>query len=379
MSLTFKILEIDNEADIRFALIDFINHIFIRHLLLTPKDKTVIIAEPLFLPLWFRRMLLNVLFVDIQVGNVFIAPASVFAMFGLGWWSGLVVDCDAFETTVLPVYDSIPIVKAVKSAPIGYAQVVDKLRDELSSTASWPSELLRDEQLIDDIVKKASCFVDRYDRVLQRKNGEKPSRETGDFVYPSTFGGKYAPFTVPGSARESLGEPLFDVEDDYSIQGLILQCLEQCPVDLRKYLSQHIILTGCCATLPGFGHRLCKELEAATELEYINGRKVPEHCSGFKPGFQIAMPPVPTANICWFGASVFGNLEVATQRAITKEKFMVETVENRASEFNSSKVLSSDWLNTPTLLGFPLPTTTTATESEQQTGTATVVPDSSNC
>jgi actin-related protein 10 len=74
-----------------------------RYLLLDPKQRKVMIVEPLFLPIWVKELMADLLLGQFNVPALSFMPAAVLATIPTGNMTGLVVDAGYHETTVIAV------------------------------------------------------------------------------------------------------------------------------------------------------------------------------------------------------------------------------------------------------------------------------------
>ncbi len=72
-------------------------------MLLDPKQRKIIIVEPLFLPIWVKELMAELLLEQFKVPAISFMSAAVLATLPTGNMTGLVVDSGYHETTVIAV------------------------------------------------------------------------------------------------------------------------------------------------------------------------------------------------------------------------------------------------------------------------------------
>jgi actin-related protein 10 len=287
-----------------------------RYLMVNSKDYRVVVVEPVLCPSDFRNTLARALLYHFSAPHVAFMPSPLLSVFSLGRQTALVVDIGWRETTVLPLYEGVPVMTAWQSTSNAAHTVHDTVlqsvleRGTVTDTQTRedkPASTLNLEELVEasleDIIVTA-CAV----------RGLDSERTAPDIPFPLS---QQFTLSIPGSIRDRCAEGLFEDEaGDQSLPAAVLQSLLKCSCDCRRALSGNILVVGGMASLPGFNYRLKQELE----------RLVSDTSERFtKLGalqFKFHHPPAHPSTAAWVGGSIFGSSEVAVlERAVTKERF----------------------------------------------------------
>ena len=169
----------DNDA-LSDALVKFVHKLYFEHLLVNPKDRRVVLVEGLLGDLRLRDALVKVLFCHFEVLSVLLAPSHLMPLFGLGLQHGLVLDVGYKETTLIPVYQGVPILKAWQALPLASEALHRTIRRELTTRGTAKqgscseyqkvSELGLEDKISDVVVediKVRLCFVTDVERGQQ--------------------------------------------------------------------------------------------------------------------------------------------------------------------------------------------------------------------
>lgn len=332
LSKTDKVVHIwdySSTEELYDALVEFLHHIYFRHLLVNPRDRRVVVCESILCPTQFRQTLAKVFFKRYEVPSVLFAPSHLTTLFTLGVNTGLVLDAGFTETVVLPVYEGYPIIKAVESLPLGGKAIHENLERQLKETAfikgdgedprpltsvmkEVPSDVLED-------IKVRTCFVTNLDRataiqqsILQADDSKWPS-PAAPVDYPLDGG---RTLTIDGKCREVACEVLFEQDnEEQSIATLVLDSILKCPIDMRKPLADNLVFIGGTSLLPGFSHRLLAELKLLlTKPKY-------KDCLAITT-FKVHAPPAQANFTAWLGGAIFGALEVLSYRSLSRDAFL---------------------------------------------------------
>ncbi|KAG8229891.1 hypothetical protein J437_LFUL009755 [Ladona fulva] len=114
-----------NEEDLYNLLLHFVHYLYFKHLLVSPKDRRVVIVESLLSPTPFRETLAKVLFHHYEVLSLFYVPSHLVSLYTLGVSTALVVDMGYKETVVIPVYEGVPILSSWEAQPLA-GEIVEK-------------------------------------------------------------------------------------------------------------------------------------------------------------------------------------------------------------------------------------------------------------
>lgn len=301
-----------------------------RHLLLTPKDRRVVVVESLLCPSVFRDTLAKVLFKHFDVGSILFSPSHLLSVLTLGTNIGMVVDAGYKETVVVPVYEGIPIMKGWQIIPLAgkaiHSQIKAQLMehgtisnaDEKHQAVSAVPESITEEILED--IKVRCCFVTSFERgqliqdvTVRGGHANKLPPPPPDTDYPLDGN---SILHISGRIREHSCEVLFEQDnEETSVATLLLDSLLKCPIDTRQALARNVLVIGGTAMLPGFYHRLQLELE--------NLLKKPVYADqlGIKK-FQFHKAPAKENYTAWLGGALMGALETLPAKSLSRDVYL---------------------------------------------------------
>ncbi|XP_041351944.1 actin-related protein 10-like [Gigantopelta aegis] len=315
-----KLWNYSNTDDLYEQLKDFFYRLYFRHLLITPKDKHVVVVESLLCPSDFRETLAKVLFLHYKSASVLFAPSHMVCLMSVGTNTGLVMDAGYSETVVIPVYDGIPILKAWQAVPLAgkaiHSEIESKLKEYGTVEISLADSV--DEEVLENI-KAQCCFVTDFKRaqhifsVMKGNDKAKLPKPPPDVSFP--LDGSNI-IMVKGEIREHVCEVLFQQDnDEKSVATLLLDSLVECPIDVRRKLAENIVILGGTAMLPGFYHRLRLELYyLMSQLKYRKQLAVKV--------FKFHKPPAKENYTAWLGGAMFGALETLQMRSLQRETYL---------------------------------------------------------
>jgi actin-related protein 10 len=300
--------------ELYLILCRFLQTIYLQYLMVNPKDYRVVVVEPLLCPTSFRNTLARAFFSHFSVPYVAFIPSPLLCLFSIGRQTALVVDVGWQETTVLPIYEGIPVISAWQSTSCAAKTVHNTvLQSVLERGTVKSSNALEDKPLylksgietaLEDIIV-STCAVPAKDYERMPPSVEFPLN-------------KHCTLSIHGRTRSTCAETLFVEEvDDQPIPRVILDSLLKCSSDCRRALSENILVVGGVASLPGFNYRLKQELErlVADKCQHFN-------CPLEALEFKFQQPPAHTSTAAWVGGSIFGCSEIAVlERAVSKDRF----------------------------------------------------------
>nr|CAD7455912.1 unnamed protein product [Timema tahoe] len=299
-----KISDYANEEQLYDFLVDFFHNICFRHLLVSPKDRRVVIVESLLCPTLFRETLAKALFQHFEVTSLLFAPSHLVTLCTLGVDTALVLDVGYQEAVLIPVYEGFPVL---------HAETKIKLLSSINGDGESNSAGLENlpDEIVEDIIVR-TCFVTTLERAKKAEEGNAPPPPP-DVSYSE---GGLPSFNIPGTIREQAFEVLFQQDDDgNSIPTMILDSILKCSIDMRRPLAENILLIGGTAMAPGFKARLLAELKHLV--------LTPKYSSKIAlQTFKFHTPPAKDNYVAWLGGAIFGGTDILAARSLTKEVYM---------------------------------------------------------
>jgi actin-related protein 10 len=306
-----------HREELYLILSRFLQNVYLKYLMVPSKDYRVVVVEPLLCPSHFRNTLARALFNHFSVPHVAFMPSPLLSTFSLGRQTALVVDIGWLETTVIPLYEGVPIMSAWQSTSCAAKTVHNTVLECLIETGvvtdthtqeQNPAGTLGLKELIqgslEDVIV-STCAVRSMDCDMTPPEVSFPLSQQHTLC-------------LPGPARDSCAEGLFEEgEGDLSLPAAVLESLLKCPCDCRRDMSENILVLGGIASLPGLNYRLKQELE---RLASDKNERFSAKLGALQ--FKFHQPPAHPSTAAWLGGSIFGTSEVAVlERAVSKEKF----------------------------------------------------------
>lgn len=324
-----KLWVYNTEEELYDNLKDFLFILYFRHLLTNPKDRRLVVCESLLCPAKFRETLAKVLFKHYEVSSVMFASGHLTSLLTLGVNTGLVMDVGFTETLVIPVYEGIPVLKAVQSLPSAGKAIHERIRrmlldsgklstaDQEERPVSKNPEFLTADVLED--IKVRCCFVTNLERAKKIHEVTMFGAESQNLPPPPP--GVQYPLDggnvlhVDGKIREHACEVMFEQDNEQqSITTLLLDAILECPLDMRLQLAENIVITGGTAMLPGFLHRIQLELyDLLKQPRYSNKLAIKK--------FKFHQPPAKANYTAWLGGALYGALETLPNKSVGREAY----------------------------------------------------------
>lgn len=312
ISLNADVEEVKKEKKFKFFK-DFFHMLYFKYLLVNPKERRVVICESMFKSINTRNVIADVLFKHFHIVSIVFVPSHLLALYACGVTTGLVVDCGYLETSVVPIYEQVPVLKAIEYVNLAGKAIHKNINNEIMSNClvqvGCEEKPAKDclegisEAVLEDI-KIRCCFVGRQNCDLTAAPVKYPL-DGNKTIY------------LDGKMRSHAFDLFFEENDEeVSIPTCICDAILNSPIDCRKELAENIILIGGGVMSDGFASRLMSELKAVLKSDRYNNKLFLN-----KIGFRKPLMP---ANYCaWQGGALFGALEILSDRSISRERYHV--------------------------------------------------------
>ncbi|KAH9496313.1 actin [Bulinus truncatus] len=287
------------------------NYIFTQ-LNIVAADHWAMVSTPQNLADSLKKGLMEHLVDKFNMKGVCMVQQSLLSLYSYKATSGIILDM-GHRIEVLPIFEGFVIEGGVARCPFGGQKVQESLTISLlennykfsSGTEQW---LVR-------YIMEQSCYVaidynQELDWCKTKPDIHKTSINLSKFYLPD---GSYQSVQHDISRFKS-PEGFFNTdlwELDYpTIQKLIHQAIQSCPMDNRRHMWRAIYLSGGVTMLPGFPERLEKEL---TKLA--------------PPGVPVEVHAAPQRYHCAFiGAAAVSLMPQFEQMSISREEWKRENV-----------------------------------------------------
>ncbi|XP_065337100.1 actin-related protein 10 [Cloeon dipterum] len=319
---TKKVFDYETRDQLYQNFVEFGHILFFKYLLVTPKDRKVVIVESLLNPSLERDTLAQVLFSYYELSSVCMVPSHMVSLYTLAVPTALVLDIGYKEAVLIPVVENTPVLHAYQALALAGEAVELNLRKLLESQCKEEEQFyLKAKPLpnstVEDI-KVRGCFVTKLDRAqMIQASVKEPSVSAPtpppDLPYP--LGGDRS-ITIPGTSRELAYEVLFELDNDLmSIATMILDAILKCPLDTRVSLAENILLIGGTSMALGLKARLQQELlDLLVTPQYIKKLALKKFC--------FHNPPAKENYVAWLGGAIMGATNSIVKRSVTREDYL---------------------------------------------------------
>ncbi|EGG17093.1 actin related protein 11 [Cavenderia fasciculata] len=359
------------QKQLKESLYIFLNQIFFKYLLCDPGERKIILVENIFVPRLFRQALVSVLFEQFNVPCIsFVNP--LVCLLPLIRTTGFIIDCGLNETRVLPVYEGVGILKAMKTTNRGFNSLKQWMLKELQLKCQFKNTInntiitqqdqlqtihhsLLTDQLVEDIIVRCTVMAP-LDYPIEK-------------VSPITYQLKgNISIQLDAQQRLDIAKSIFNftIEDEMNenddIITIILNSLLDCDIDIRKSLCHNIVLIGGTTMIAGFKTRLIQELNkrCTTVEQEPRGQ---EELKGLLNHFEFIKHSFQPNSLMWLGASMIGSLDTIPTK-LTLDQYIKngrkvpewERLNNNNSNNNNTLISSPSTIVT-TSSSSPVPST----------------------
>ena len=305
-----RLFDYTNEVELYDWLVEFLKTIFFKYVLVSPKDRKVVIVESVLCPTIIKEKLARALFVHFDVSSVFFVPTHLVVLATLAVETALVVDIGYKEAIVVPVFCGVQALYAWEAQPLAAESVHNEIRRQLIE--SGVDEGLLTESTVEDI-KIRTCFVTTAERAAKyRADGGASLQPCPDVDYPAKG---EAIIKVTGRLRETAYEVMFPEDNDrLGLPYIVLNAILKCPRDMRVPLASNLVLIGGSTMVQGLTARLKSELLALLQTDLYRERL-------FVQAFKFHKAPAEPNFTAWLGGSIYGATDLVLTKSITREAY----------------------------------------------------------
>ncbi|XP_034671008.1 actin-related protein 10 [Drosophila subobscura] len=312
--ITKRLFDYEQKDELYDQIIDFLQTIFFKHLLVSPKERKFVVVENIFGQTVVRETLARALFVHFDVSSVLFVPAHLIALSTLAVATAVVVDIGYSETSIMPVFSGVQIMSAFKDQSYGGSAIHAEIKRQLLETGV--KESLLTESVLEDI-KVRTCFVSTMDRAHSRSRGDENAPKpppSVDYIICDND----TMVEVPGLLRETVYEIMFEPNNERdSLPHLILRSILDCTLDVRKPLVESIFLIGGGSMVQGLLPRLQQELQHLLTND-------PYYAERFHGELQFKFfNSIGKQNFtAWLGGALCGATDLIQTRSLSKETYL---------------------------------------------------------
>jgi actin-related protein 10 len=144
-----KLFDYKNQQELYDQMVEFVQKLFFKYVLVSPKDRKVVIVESVLCPTDIRETLAKVLFCHFEVPSIFFVPSHLVVLATLSQETALVVDIGYKEAVVIPVYCGVQVLNAWQAQPLAAEAVHEEIKGQL--ILNGVKEELLSEGIVEDI------------------------------------------------------------------------------------------------------------------------------------------------------------------------------------------------------------------------------------
>ncbi|KAE9552231.1 hypothetical protein FO519_004575 [Halicephalobus sp. NKZ332] len=302
-------------------------------------EGRLVIVENILTPSADRELLVDTVFEhrSLMVTDVFLVPAPIATTMAYGTNTALVVNIGYHETTIYPVCDQVILLGSSENSDVGSKYLLDQIREyfhlcgkvksEDGTLENFSQEDLDefDRSGIAEDIASGLCIASSTTRgpFLQSWDYEK-KEDHFKFIPNSELPLGKKTLVISGFIREAASECFFTPEkfnDRPSLPELIFKCLKNCPIDYRKKLAGHIIITGGPSEMKGIFPRIRKELKNLLE------EKEDKALSALANDMKFLTIPgnnqeVPISRFdAWIGGAIYGSISSYSHKVLKNQDY----------------------------------------------------------
>ncbi|XP_053681211.1 actin-related protein 10 [Anopheles nili] len=305
-----RLFDYTSEGELYDSLVEFLKTIFFKYVLVSPKERKIVVVESILGPTVIKENLARALFCHFDVSSVFFVPTHLVVLATLAVETALVVDIGYKEAVIIPVFCGVQALYAWEAQPLAADCVHNEIRRQLIENGV--DEKLLTEATLEDI-KIRTCFVTTAERATKyRLDGGASLTPCPDVDYPAQGD---AMIKITGRLRETAYEVMFPEDNDrLGLPYIVLNAILKCPRDTRLALANNIILIGGSTMCQGLTARLKSELHALVQTDLYKDRL-------FVQTFKFHKAPAEANFTAWLGGSIYGATDLVLSKSISREAY----------------------------------------------------------
>lgn len=244
VGLEESIVKILNDVDILYPIKNGIiqdfnlmkiiwDDIFYNKLNIIPENNKIILSlSEISNDDTYKQKIINIMLNDYNFEDVQILNQQILALYGLGKEEGLVIDIGHNLTRIIPIYNSYRIIKGERYSNLS-GSTINKYINHIFLTKELSGDKYSDDIL--NKIKKNLFGVNKLENI----------KTYNDFC----------------EFDDVLLNPSLINYDCKSLVDLIIESINDCPIDIKRNIIKNIVLVGKSSLMPGFCKKLSIELK----------------------------------------------------------------------------------------------------------------------
>ncbi|KAF4734497.1 Malic enzyme [Perkinsus olseni] len=285
-----------------------------------PRDQPLLLTEPIYNPASTRERATEMLFEDLGIPSLNISVKEVAALVGTGWQDGIVVDAGEAMTSVVPISHGCVVTSGIRKLYLGGADLDVQFAERLARRADHIRLTSTRDRLMLRRWKESVCYC-------------RPGwHDTDDDFDDNGYGAaaEAQPITLPDGTAVDMADDKWKVPESLfhphllGIEGsgigeMVVESIEDCPIDDKLKLYKKIMLAGGTSQFPGFADRLRSEVEHSVKYSRIatSGRT-----QNRNPQVHVEKAHRHPEWAAWIGGSAFASLKDSFEdRWLSREEY----------------------------------------------------------
>jgi len=279
------------------------HHSYYNELKVPPEEHPCLLTETPLNTMKHREKMVQSMFEVFNVPSFFAASQAVLALYSSGKTTGTVVDSGYGVTHVVPIYEGYSLPHSIMKIDIGGKDLTEYLmkllvQNGISFSSMAELDIVRD-------IKEKTCFIALdYEKELSLFS-ENSSKDV-NYVLPD--GNVVTLSDQQFKCPEALFQPSLLDKDLPGVHEMLYQAIMKCDPEIRKDITNQVVLAGGSTLFTGFKERLIKEIgPLASNIRPINNWTV--------------MAPAERKFSIWIGGSILSSLSTFQAMWINEKEY----------------------------------------------------------
>lgn len=221
-------------------------------------DLKVVLTEPSLNPRFAREKTVQMMFESFGVQNLFLGQEAGMLVYDHGITTGIACLCGDDVTEAVPIFEGFPLTYAINKQLNSAGKELTKFLSQLLTERAYKFFNLFEREIVRDI-KERHCYVTMDYKSELRDSYNNPGKFERHYEMPD------GSLISLGNQRFRCTEYLFrpfemNGLDKPGFQDLIYSSILECDVELRRTMTNNIMLSGGTTLFKNFPDRLRQEL-----------------------------------------------------------------------------------------------------------------------
>ncbi|XP_022905080.1 alpha-centractin-like [Onthophagus taurus] len=262
-----------------------------------PEEHALLLTETAFNPRSNRDKILEIFYEKYKVPALTISLQGILSLYSTGRTTGIVLDVGDTVSHVLPICKGFAMPFGVKRMDIGGRDITKYLKlllkkEGVNFTTSSELEIIKN-------IKETICYIS------ENPINEEEVIKLDRVIYKLPDGKNISVGTSRIRAPETLFTPSLIGVEYSGIHEMLNESIQNCDLDLRRILTQNIVISGGSTLFKGFGKRLFIEMKNLCPQDV-----------------QIKInSPKERLYSAWIGGSILASMSTFKDLCVTREEY----------------------------------------------------------